>query len=231
MGVIGKIAKGHYELEGSKHWEDKSRKAKSFVKSLLERDPNKRLTAKQALEHDWMKSMAQHHSIDHKPIDTASSHGLQNQVHMYARDPKIKKIALLMIAHKSFPEEVIKLREQFQVYDIEGTGSISLDEFRSAYRKVHETCPGDEEMKRMFDAMDVYDNQEVAYTEFLAALLEMHVNLTEERIADAFERLDITQSGFISMEDLRLLLGEGFSQHLAEEIISQVDTENDGKST
>merc|ERR1712232_222209 len=53
---LQKILTCQYELgEG---WEFVSDAAKDFVKALLVKDPKKRLTAAQAMEHPWIKNAA-----------------------------------------------------------------------------------------------------------------------------------------------------------------------------
>lgn len=52
--IFRKIIKGDFEFH-SPWWDDVSDDAKDFVSKLLKLDPNNRLTAKQALEHKWIK--------------------------------------------------------------------------------------------------------------------------------------------------------------------------------
>ncbi|ORX96447.1 calcium/calmodulin dependent protein kinase 2 [Basidiobolus meristosporus CBS 931.73] len=52
------IMKAKYSFTPEQYWLHVSDTAKSFIKSLLVVDPNKRLTAKQALEHPWLHDLA-----------------------------------------------------------------------------------------------------------------------------------------------------------------------------
>jgi Ca2+-binding EF-hand superfamily protein len=91
-------------------------------------------------------------------------------------------------------------------------------------------CDNDEEVRRIFDGIDVYhDGAGIAYTEFLAATLTSRGFLTEERVAEAFDRLDLDSSGAISVDDLHSILGRNFTEEYANEIIAQVDVDRDGK--
>jgi len=235
MGVIAKIAKGTYTLTDYS-WKEKSVEAKQFVKALLTRNPDHRPSAKEALESKWFDVCLhekQGQNSDLSDIDTLAQ-PLDNQIcntlKLFGRAPILKRIGLLLIAHKTFPEEVIQLRQQFERFDVDGTGVITVQEFKNALRAMGGTTGCDQnEFGECYQCMDTYGNGVVAYTEFLAALLERHMNITEDRIADAFEHIDISNTGSITKEDLRLLLGKDFSDDYANEIINQMDLDHSGQ--
>lgn len=68
------------------------------------------------------------------------------------------------------------------------------------------------------------------YTEFIAAALNAHGHIEEERIAEAFDRLDSDDSGYISRENLKEFLGADASWGEIEAIIKENDVDNDGQS-
>jgi len=70
---------------------------------------------------------------------------------------------------------------------------------------------------------------EIKYTEFLAATIEAQGALSEERLAEAFDRIDSDDSGYISADNLLELLGDDFPKEEIDAIIKEVSTENDGK--
>ena len=53
--IFETIQRGHYKFAGQA-WEHKSDECKDFIKCLLRRDPRKRFTAREALEHPWIKN-------------------------------------------------------------------------------------------------------------------------------------------------------------------------------
>ena len=67
------------------------------------------------------------------------------------------------------------------------------------------------------------------YTEFLAATLEAQGRIEEERIAEAFDRLDSDDSGYISKANLREFMGKGVTSKQIDALIKEVDNDKDGK--
>jgi hypothetical protein len=69
----------------------------------------------------------------------------------------------------------------------------------------------------------------IRYTEFLAATIEAQGAISEERLAEAFDRLDSDDSGYISAENLAEILGEDFPREEIDEIIKEADLTKDNR--
>jgi hypothetical protein len=67
------------------------------------------------------------------------------------------------------------------------------------------------------------------YTEFLAATIEAHGHIEEARIAEAFDRLDSDDSGFISRKNLREVLGKDCTAVQIDAIMKSADVNGDGR--
>ncbi|NXG35393.1 KCC1A kinase, partial [Dromaius novaehollandiae] len=50
--LFEQILRAEYEFD-SPYWDDISDSAKDFIKHLMEKDPSKRFTCEQALQHPW----------------------------------------------------------------------------------------------------------------------------------------------------------------------------------
>ena len=85
----------------------------------------------------------------------------------------------------------------------------------------------DAELDNIFKGMDIDDNGAVHYFEFLAASMEAHGFINEQKIADAFDRLDADDSGTISAKDLHSFLGTGISDTIINKIIDEEDMNAD----
>ena len=79
--------------------------------------------------------------------------------------------------------------------------------------------------KEVFAKLDHDRSGEVHYHEFLAATLEAHELLNEEVLQDTFDRMDHDDSGVISRENLRSLLGSRASDELVETLMQEGDAE------
>ena len=55
-------------------------------------------------------------------------------------------------------------------------------------------------------------------------------HIEEERVAEAFDRLDGDESGYISTQDLRDFLGKDVSMERIDELINDADVDHDGQS-
>ena len=84
-----------------------------------------------------------------------------------------------------------------------------------------------EDMERMFVGMDLDGTGKVHYSEFLAATIESHGSISEERIADAFDRLDCDDSGYITKQNIMDFLGDTVSEDYANAIIDEADIYHD----
>lgn len=158
----------------------------------------------------------------------------------------------MVVAHKSSTEEIGILRKVFQKYDKKRDGSIGYEDFCSA---LSEFGHSEEDLREMFEAVvcnvhsfecdsyevmdtsfalfnnafaqDLDGTGKIRYTEFLAATIEARGAISEERLAEAFDRLDSDDSGKISAENLVEILGKDFPREEIDEIIAEADLTKD----
>eukprot|EP00566_Odontella_aurita_P009884 CAMPEP_0113538188 /NCGR_PEP_ID=MMETSP0015_2-20120614/7231_1 /TAXON_ID=2838 /ORGANISM="Odontella" /LENGTH=431 /DNA_ID=CAMNT_0000437743 /DNA_START=1017 /DNA_END=2312 /DNA_ORIENTATION=+ /assembly_acc=CAM_ASM_000160 len=211
--LIEKIKKGKYDFRG-RRWAMISQQAKEFVADLLQVDPDIRSTAEEARKSLWLNrsfAVTLHLSDDMKEDVRASISNFSNY-------SQLQKLALMVVAHKSSSEEIGFLRKAFQKYDTNTEGRIGRKEF---WECLVDYGYSQEELDRMFEAVDIDSTGYIQYTEFLAATIEVHGAINEERLAEAFDRLDCDDSGYISMENLRSILGDEIPQSDIDRIIQE----------
>ena len=128
---------------------------------------------------------------------------IQVSIHSFAQYNTLKKLGLMVIAYKSTASEIGWLREHFNHFDLLQNGEISLIEFTDALKENY--AFEKEEIYALFVGMDIDGTGSVHYTEFLAATLEAHRDIDEAQIADAFDRIDSDDSGYITIQNCTYL--------------------------
>jgi Ca2+-binding EF-hand superfamily protein len=137
----------------------------------------------------------------------------------------MKKLALLVISYRSTDEEVGFLRRLFQErFDRVKDGVINYPEFKEALKVYNYT---EEELVSMFTGIDIDGTGTVSYSEFLAATIETHGPIEESRIAEAFDRIDGDDTGYITVKNLKFMLGHDVSEDYIDEVIDEVDLTRD----
>merc|ERR1711879_138233 len=108
-----------------------------------------------------------------------------------------------------------------------GTGSIKLHEFRQVLLERFDI--DDEHARTIFSALDSTCNEEIHYSEFLAAMMSSRIQVHEDLVIGAFHRFDKGNSGFITLENLRQVLGESLDGAEVESLVQEADVMSDGR--
>jgi len=156
---------------------------------LLVTDPDERLTAEEALRSTWL----------HRGLEATSRSpfagefdAVKQSILRYVGLPKLRKVALMVLAHQSSADEIRVLRKCFEHYDQNKEGTLNFDEFKAA---MHNASYLEEDYQDIFDAVDVDGTGQIRYTEFLAATIDATGWISKERLAEAFDRVDDDDSG------------------------------------
>ncbi len=131
-------------------------------------------------------------------------------------------------------EQLNELKEAFQVFDKDGSESITNKELGSVMRSLGQNLT-EKEIRDIIKEVDEDGNGTIEFTEFLnlitkrMSLSENHLELKDELEA-AFKVFDRNNDGQIPANDIRYLLGsEGdFTEDEIEEFIANCDSNKDG---
>jgi Ca2+-binding EF-hand superfamily protein len=127
----------------------------------------------------------------------ADMEAVANSIENFSNHPMLQKLGLMVIAHKSSSDEIGVLRKAFKRYDHDKNGTITYPPFKESMKQYGFN---DDYIEYLFQSVDLDGTGTIKYTEFLAATIESTGLVTEERIAEAFDRLDSDDSGFISFQ-------------------------------
>jgi len=209
--IIDAIMKADYKVT-DKSWNSVSSEAQEFVKCLLVVDPNVRLTAAQALQHPWiLQNNLQRAASQH--IDSSVVKALVT----FGKMSALRRASLLMTA-LSMPQSYReKVRNVFIDLDLDGTGALSFDELRQLL--VARCEFSEEEIVRLFGALDTQQDGLVHYSDFLAAMGASHFQLKDDLLKGTFRRFDVDGDGTITVEDMKNIYGETFDGHNVEQLL------------
>jgi len=217
---VGQIKKGKY-TEKKHIWDNVSKNGQDFVRKLLVVDQTKRLTAQQALEHPWIKERDQLDSADN--VDEETAKALLN----FAQASQFRRAAMQMMAWSLTNDERAQVRQAFVDIDTDRTGAISIQEFKAVLEdRFHFDH---EEAQRAFEALDANHQEEIHYSDFLAAMAGSRIKLHDDLLKDTFKRFDTEGTGKITEDNLRSVLGETFAPEEVHAMMQDVNASNTGE--
>ena len=118
------------------------------------------------------------------------------------------------------------VEEEFRKLDRDKVGTIKLEQLTNVLKK--QLHMGDAEARVIFNRLDQTGDQEIHYTEFVAAALQAKLLINEKYIKEAFQKFDVDNTGLISEQDLRLVIGDEYKGEDVGQILRQVDFKGNG---
>ena len=249
--TMRKILRNQWEFQDSPtdpRWKNISNEAKGFIQSIFTQDVEARPSATEAMEDVWFQQQEQqglnggttttnNNNNNSQPMPMTMSVAVMDRVQAtiqtFAGYPRLKKLALLVIAHQSIDEEIGFLRRLFlQRFDTQkANANVSYNEFKDALEGyAYNYNYSEDELWSMFTGMDIDGTGKVSFTEFLAATIEAHGMIEEERIAEAFDRIDCDDSGYITVDNLKEVLGDEVGDDFIDELMDEVKPKQNGEN-
>jgi len=212
------ISDGKYVMKPER-WGNISDEAKHFTKSLLQVNPEKRLTAQKALEHSWIASR------NNCACEVDDS--IVNALRQFGQASRFRRCCMEMMAWSLSNAERSKVREYFLKMDANKQGTITLSELKTVLTAGFEV-PDDETMA-IFNALDTNNDEEIHYSDFLAAMVNTRIAIHDDLIRSAFRKFDTDSSGYITVANLKEVLGDTFEGAEVESLVAEADQLKDGR--
>lgn len=144
--IVEQILNCQYDFRG-RRWKRISQQAKNFIEELLVLDQDERIDATTALSSTWLNKRFA--ATTRGPLVEEETMARQAMLR-YAGYTKLKRMALMVVAHKSTSEEIGILRKVFQKYDSGRDGCLTFEQFCEALK---ESGHSTDDMKAMFEAV------------------------------------------------------------------------------
>ena len=223
--LLNKISYGKYNLEHG-IWKTISDSAKDLISHLIEKNPSRRFSSKQALEHPWVKKLATPN------VDEIFFKRTFTRMLSITKKPKLKEVfQTFMLGQVSKNNQELKLFERvFTTIDRDRNGVISKDELIAQLKIEMSEEVALKEAERIISVVDNDGSGEIDYTEFLRVCLEEESFICKEKIKKAFYYFDKDRSNTIEKQELMDWLSEGavIPMSLIEELIDEADKNKDG---
>jgi len=189
------------------HWKKVSPEAIDFVQKMMHPDYKTRWHAMNALEHDWFDPSATLY-VETQRTGASNLEGIDRILSNMRRTSfmsSLHKTSMLAVVFSQPNSRTDGLRTLFQNFDTDHNGTLSKEEFVDAMQYMSQETLSPEDADTLFQAIDVNNDRQISFTEFLAATLDpREVDVNE--LNKAFELLDIDKKGHITVSDLQRVL-------------------------
>jgi centrin-1 len=129
-------------------------------------------------------------------------------------------------------EQRQEIKEAFDLFDTDGSGSIDAKELKVAMRALGFE-PKKEEIRKMISDIDTDGSGTIDFNEFLEMMTaKMSEKDSREEILKAFRLFDDDETGKISFKNLKRVakeLGENMTDEELQEMIDEADRDGDGE--
>ncbi|KAL7570217.1 hypothetical protein ACA910_020644 [Epithemia clementina (nom. ined.)] len=212
------IQRAHLAFEPADLWESVSSDAIAFVKRLLKGDPAMRPTAREAQRDNWIQIWAKKDAKAGNKLNPKTIEALM----AFKEQSDMQKLLSEVLSFTLLPEQIVELRAEFQKMDTDGTGEISLKAMKMVLLQNAEAGAlgglTEQEIESLFEAIRVRKSDPtIRWHEFLAAGLSQ-AKIDDRNLRLAFDRMDTQRKGYITLEDLRDMLGNSADAEKLEKV-------------
>jgi len=198
-----------------------SRSARSFVSKLICKHPKDRFSAKQALEHRWLKGSATN-------LDLGTD--LLMSISNYSKACKLKKIIVRSLANEMTESDHVALRTQFDQMDTDGNGKIDREELTSFILKKGGTrVDAEARATHIISQVDHDGDGRLSVEEWKNAKVAGMLGQDDKLVKSQFQKIDKDNDGFITHEELSKLFNWTLTKDLISRMIQEIDENKDGK--
>jgi len=171
----------------------------------------RRYSRSDAQQFDRGLNKAEHWSLDDHLVE---------KLERFSTKPRLKRLALLAIAHQASQQrfsELPMLRHNYRCLNVHGDGQLTLEETMQALQRNNIKVPPN--FQETFTICDSTATGNLSCTEFIACVFPEKC-VTEEMCAAAFNLLDRNCDGVLNAEDMLMLYeAAGREGHACDSII------------
>jgi calcium-dependent protein kinase len=198
-----------------------SKSAKNFIRSLIAKETKNRLSAKECLEHMWLKGSA---GTEDLGVDLLKS------ISNYSKAKKLKKELVRMLANEMTEADHLAMKQDFDKLDSDGNGQIDLEELTNFILTQGVTrLEAQSRAAHIIKEVDQNDDGQLNIEEWKNAKVSGLLGNDDKLLKTHFNRIDEDNDGFITHEELSKLFNWTLTKDLISQMIQEIDENKDGK--
>jgi calcium-dependent protein kinase len=198
--IIERIKIGKFS-KTSKRYLEHSPEVKDLVNSLLERDIDKRLSAKEALEHPWFKKFGGRNLFCNFKKEEIMPY--IDNLFQYKYNSKIQELVFAFLVHNlAITDETLIILKMFRFFNKAGDCKLTKTEFTLGLYCYKNKEDVDEMADIIFQRLDGDNNGYIEYEEFLRACVDKTKLMTKENLKFAFRFLDHDNTKTINVKNI-----------------------------
>ena len=234
--ILKNVEKGVYD-KTSYPFPSLSALAKDLINKLLQYDPKKRISAEEALEHQWFKTAEFKRKDKVNRISPELAKELITNMTKYKSTNMLKcAVVAYLVHHLTNTEECIEASKLFNKIDLNSDGKIEKHELIQGFQK-YWGMPEDEVKEKVdiiFANIDTDFNGFIEYEEFVRAAVNSSIFMSQNYLKFAFNYFDRDSSGDITFEEIkrRFTQNKNYNSEKMDnelrEIFDKIDINKDG---
>jgi len=178
-----------------------SSESRDLLDKLLEKDMEKRISAKQALNHEWFKNYRGRALFSNFRLDE-----IQQYIHnlcSYSSESKISQLVLAFLVHNiPISTSTYTILKLFRLFNTSGDCKLTKDELKKGLYNYRNEEQVNEIVEELFLVLDGGSNGYIEFEEFYRACVNKKELLTKENIWYAFKFLDENNTNTIELRTL-----------------------------
>jgi calcium-dependent protein kinase len=207
----------------TKDFRNVSHEAIEFIKLLLSYDPMQRPSAEEALNNIWLS--------DKNNSNVGLNQEIIANLSKFRTTLGLQKMTISFLANQvSVNEEIKKLKEEFDKFDVNKDGEISKEELIKYLEKLYPYQEAVEKADEIFKEIDFNNDGCINFSEFLTANFKKEKLLSEKTLQKTFNLLDLDGNGYITLDELKESMPVEITSKIEwRELIEEVDKDGDNQ--
>ena len=234
--ILENVKIGEYDLKNYP-FPTLSEECIDLIKKLLTYEPNKRISAAEALKHPWFKTAEFKKKNQINVVPPSLAKQMIQNLQKYRSDNMLRiAVIAYLVHHNTNIEQCVEAGKLFNKIDLNNNGRIEKEELIKGIEKYWKLSRNEVEKQvdELFNNIDTDHNGFIEYEEFVRAAVDPKIFMSRNYLKFAFGYFDRDNSGDISLEEIKKRFLQTSKNNTEEvekqlkEMFGEIDINGDG---